>query len=73
MGKKNPPLLSLRGSRGATIAKLTKLVYVYNNKDMSFIDEFSTINCSKEFKMGKDTLTKYIKNGLPRPRAGKPI
>jgi len=48
-----------------TIAKLTKLVYVYNNEDMSFIGKFSTINCSKEFNMGKDTLTKYIKNGLP--------
>jgi hypothetical protein len=50
---------------GDIIAKLTKLVYVYNSLDMSFIGEFSTINCSKEFKMGKDTLTKYIKNGLP--------
>lgn len=32
---------------------------------ISFIGEFSTINCSKHLKMGKDTLTKYIKNGLP--------
>lgn len=48
----------------STIAKLTKLVYVYNSSDMSFIGEFSTINCSKYFNMGKDTLTKYIKNGL---------
>jgi len=47
-----------------TIAKLTKLVYVYD-KNMFFIGEFSTISCSKEFNMGKDTLTKYIKNGLP--------
>jgi hypothetical protein len=36
-----------------TIAKLTKLVYVYNNKDMSFIGEFFTINCSKKFNRGK--------------------
>jgi len=48
----------------STIAKLTKLVYVYNSEDMSFIGKFSTVNCSKEFNMGKDTLSKYIKNGL---------
>jgi hypothetical protein len=48
-----------------TIAKLTKLVYVYNYLDMSFIGQFSTVDCSKQFKIGKDTLTKYIINGLP--------
>jgi group I intron endonuclease len=47
------------------IAKITKLVYVYNSSDMCFIGEFSTVNCSKNFNMGKDTLTKYIKNGMP--------
>lgn len=31
---------------------------------MSFIGVFPTVKCSKHFKMGKDTLTKYIKNGL---------
>jgi len=45
-----------------TITKLTKLVYVYNYLDMSFIGP--TVNCSKQFKMGKDTLTKYIINGF---------
>jgi hypothetical protein len=49
----------------STLAKITKIVYVYNCLDMSLIGEYSTVNCSKEFKMGKDTLTKYIKNGLP--------
>ena len=49
----------------STIVKLTKLVYVYNCLDLSLIGEFSTVNCSKEFKLGKDTLTKYIKSGLP--------
>jgi len=49
----------------STIVKLIKLVYVYNYSDMSFIDKFSTVNCSKHYNMGKDTLTKYIKNGLP--------
>jgi len=49
----------------STLAKITKIVYVYNLSDMSLIGEYSTVNCSKEFKMGKDTLTKYIKSGLP--------
>jgi group I intron endonuclease len=49
----------------STIVKITKLVYVYNCLDMSLIGEFSTVNCYKQFKMGKDTLTKYIKSGLP--------
>lgn len=46
-----------------TLAKLTKLVYVYNAKDMSYIGTYSTVNCSKMFKMGKDTLSKYLKSG----------
>lgn len=49
----------------STLAKITKIVYVYNCLNMSLIGEYSTVNCSKEFKMGKDTLTKYIKSGLP--------
>lgn len=49
----------------STLIKITKLVYVYNCSDMSLIGKFSTINCSRYFKMGKDTLNKYIKNGLP--------
>lgn len=49
----------------STIAKITKLVYVYNSLDMSYIGEFSTVKCSKHYNMGKDTLTKYIKSGLP--------
>lgn len=48
-----------------TIKKLIKLVYVYNNENMSYIGCYSTVQCSKEFKMGKDTLSKYILNGLP--------
>jgi hypothetical protein len=48
-----------------TLTQITKTVYVYNCLDMSLIGKFSTVNCSKYFKMGKDTLTKYIKNGLP--------
>jgi hypothetical protein len=51
-----------------TIAKLTKFVYVYKAENLSrsaLVGEFSTVNCSKQLKMVKDTLNKYIKNGLP--------
>jgi len=64
----NNPMFGKKKS-DLTKAKLTKLVYVYNNLDEtrskldSFIGEFSTVDCSKHFKMGKDTLSKYIKNG----------
>jgi len=47
-----------------TIAKLTKLVYVYKSIDMSYIGSYSTVQCSKEFNMGKDTLSKYLLSGL---------
>ncbi len=62
-GSNNPLYAKIKTS--STIAKITKLVFVYNSSDLSFIGEFSTVNCSKEFNMGKDTLTKYIKNSLP--------
>lgn len=48
-----------------TLVKLTKLVYVYNAEDRRFLGTYSTVECSKAFNMGKDTLTKYIKSGLP--------
>lgn len=48
-----------------TLAKITKLVYVYNAEDMTHIGTYPTVECSKTFKMSKDTLTKYIKLGLP--------
>jgi group I intron endonuclease len=62
-GKNNPLFGKIKSP--STLAKITKIVYVYNCLDMSLIGEFSTVNCSRKFKMGKDTLTKYIKNGLP--------
>jgi hypothetical protein len=37
----------------STIVKLTKLVYVYNNLNMSLIGELSTVNCLKHFNMGR--------------------
>lgn len=61
-GSNNPQFGVIKSP--ATIAKLTKLVYVYNSEDMSYIGSFSTVQCSKNFKMGKDTLSKYLLNGL---------
>jgi hypothetical protein len=69
-----------------TIAKLTKLVYVYKTvrrtphfffclckskgkegscSHMNFIGSYSTVKCSKEFNMGKNTLSKYLLSGKP--------
>lgn len=60
-GINNPNFGKIKSSK--TLAKLIKMVYVYNSSDMKLIGEFSTVNCSKHFNMGKDTLTKYIENG----------
>jgi hypothetical protein len=49
----------------ATIAKLTKLIYVYKYVNMSYIGVYSTVQCSKKFNIGKDTLSKYLLNGIP--------
>lgn len=57
-GNLNPMFGKVKSA--TNIAKLTKIVYVYNCLDMSLIGEFTTVNCSKSFHMGKDTLTKYI-------------
>ena len=62
-GENNPLFGKVKSP--STILKITKLVYVYNCLDMALIGEFSTVKCSKEFKMGKDTLKKYIDRGLP--------
>lgn len=48
-----------------TIIKLSKLIYVYNLVDKTYIGSYSTVQCSKVFKIGKDTLSKYLKNGHP--------
>lgn len=60
----NNPQYGIKKST-TTIAKLTKLVYVYNSVNMSYIGTYSTVQCSKEFNMGKDTLSKYLLNGIP--------
>ena len=49
----------------ATIAKLQKLVYVYEADTLKNIGVFSTVECIKHFKKGKDTLTKYLNSKLP--------
>ena len=41
------------------------MVYVYESETKNFLGSYPTVKCAKEFKMGKDTLTKYLKNGLP--------
>ena len=40
------------------------MVYVYDSENKNLIGKFSTVQCCKQFKMGKDTLNKYIKNNL---------
>jgi|SRR4051812_3213443 hypothetical protein len=47
------------------IAKLVKLVYVYNAEDLSFLGSYSTVNCSKVCKLGKDILYKYLDSEIP--------
>ena len=61
---KNNPMYGLKKS-AITIEKITKKVYVYDYETKNLIGTFSTVECAKFFKMGKDTLTKYLKNGLP--------
>ena len=60
----NNPMFGFKKSP-ATIAKLQKLVYVYEAETLKFIGKFSTVECVKHFKIGKDTLTKYLNNKLP--------
>jgi hypothetical protein len=63
VGKNNPQFGVIKSA--TTISKLTKLVYVYNSVNMSYIGVYSTVQCSKKFNMGKDTLSKYLLNGNP--------
>lgn len=60
----NNPQYGIKKST-STIAKLTKWIYVYDYETKNLIGTYSTVQCSKHFKMGKDTLTKYLKNGQP--------
>lgn len=49
----------------ATIAKLTKLVYVYKADTKEYVGAYKTVECKKVFQMGYDTLKKCIENGKP--------
>lgn len=51
-----------------TIAKLSKFVYVYKIETNEYLGQFQTVQCSKHFKMGKDTLQKYLNSGKPFKR-----
>jgi hypothetical protein len=62
-GVNNPQYIVIKSAD--TIAKLTKLVYVYNALDMSLVGIFSTVNAAKQMGIGKDTLSKYLSSGLP--------
>ena len=61
-GINNPMYGSIKSP--STIAKLQKLVYVYEADNRKLVGVFSTVECSKHFKMGKDTLNKYLNNNL---------
>jgi len=82
-GQNNPMFGAVKSP--VTIAKLQKLVYVYEAETRKLIGVFPTTNtkankskkkllccvvcfgveCSKQFKIGKDTLTKYINSNIP--------
>ena len=62
-GKNNPIFGKKKSS--STIAKLVKLIYVYNAKDLKFLGSYSTVNCIKVYKLGKETFYKYLDFGRP--------
>lgn len=62
-GAQNP--MYGKKKKAETIHKLQKLVYVYERNTKTFIGSFPTVVCSKEFKLGKETLTKYLNKGIP--------
>lgn len=62
-GKNNPCYGLIKSDK--TLEKLIKLVYVYNYEDMSYLGHYPTVETTKIFKLGKDTLNKYIKLGKP--------
>lgn len=48
-----------------TVAKITKLIHVYDFYTMEFIGVYPTVVCKKEFKIGYDTLKKYLNSQKP--------
>lgn len=49
--------------KASTIAKLVKNVYVYDALSHEHLGTFSTVECKKHFRMGYDTLKKYLDTG----------
>ena len=49
----------------ATIAKLQKLSYVYEAETKNLINVLPTVECIKQFKIGKATLYKYLNTNIP--------
>lgn len=62
-GKNNPQYGVIKLPE--TINKLSKFISVYSADDNSYIGTFKTVECSKYFKIGKDTLMKYVNTGKP--------
>lgn len=62
-GINNPMYGTIKSS--ATKAKIQKLIYVYEADTLKLIDVLPTVKCIKQFKLGTDTLTKYLNNRLP--------
>ena len=60
----NNPMFGKQKSQ-TTIKKLQKMVYVYNIENKKLIGTYPTVECSKFFKIGKDTLRKYINTNIP--------
>lgn len=58
----NNPQFGVIKSAG-TIAKLNKMISVYNASDNSLVGKYATVECKTEFSIGYDTLMKYIKTG----------
>lgn len=59
-GANNPQFGVVKSAE--TVAKLTRLIYVYN-LNFELLGSYSTVGCLSQFKMGSDTLSKYIMNG----------
>lgn len=60
---KNNPMYDLIKSE-ATIAKLKKLIYVYDAETKNLINVLPTVECIKHFKIGKATLYKYLNTNI---------
>ena len=48
----------------ATIAKLQKLIYVYEAETKNLINVLPTVECIKQFKIGKATIYKYLNTNI---------